>query len=155
MKLREICGKLEKIASVGLAADWDNVGMLAGDPEQSIRRILLTIDLTKAVLAEAKLQKTDLILAYHPPIWEPMKKVVAGQGTSPLLYEVIRAGMAVYAMHTALDVVTGGINDVLAAVVGIVNPQPLEVKEVETSRFCKLAVFLPESDLGREDWRRK
>jgi len=149
MKLREICGKLEKLAPVGLAADWDNVGLLAGDPQQSIRRILLTIDLTKAVLAEAKQQKTDMILAYHPPIWDPIKKVVAGQGTSPLLYEVIRSGMAVYAMHTALDVVTGGINDVLASIVGIVNPQPLEEKEVETSRFYKLAVFLPESNLEK------
>jgi dinuclear metal center YbgI/SA1388 family protein len=149
MKLREICGELEKLAPVGLAADWDNVGLLTGDPEQSIRRILLTIDLTKAVLTEAKQQKTDLILSYHPPIWEPLKKVVAGQGTSPLLYEVIRAGIAVYALHTALDVAQGGINDVLAKVVGIVDPQPLEVKEVETSRFCKLAVFLPESDLEK------
>lgn len=149
MKLKKICEVLEGIAPVGLAADWDNVGLLAGDPEQSIRRILLTIDLTKAVWAEAKQQKTDMILAYHPPIWEPLKKVIAGQGTSPLLYEVIRSGMAVYAMHTALDVVRGGINDVLAKVVGIVDPQPLEVKEVETSRFCKLAVFLPESDLEK------
>ena len=149
MKLRDICRKLEKIAPVGLAEGWDNVGLLAGDPEQSVRRILLTIDLTKAVLAEAKQQKTDLILAYHPPIWEPMKKVVAGQGTSPLLYEAIRSGMAVYAMHTALDVALGGINDVLAKIVGIIDPQPLEVKEVETSRYCKLAVFLPESDLEK------
>jgi len=149
MKLSKICEVLEEIAPVGLAEEWDNVGLLAGDPEQTIRRILLTIDLTKAVLAEAKHQKTDMILAYHPPIWAPLKKVVAGEGGSPLLYEAIRGGMAVYAMHTALDVVTGGINDVLAGIVGIVNPQPLEEKEVETSRFCKLVVFLPESDLEK------
>ena len=109
----------------------------------------MTIDLTKAVLAEAKQQQTDLILAYHPPIWDPIKKIVSGEGTTPLLYEVIRRGMAVYAMHTALDVVAGGINDVLAKIVGIVQPQTLESKAVETGGYCKLTVFLPESDLEK------
>ena len=96
MKLKEITNILEAIAPLELAEDWDNVGLLVGDYQMSIKRIMLTIDLTRGVFEEAKNKKIDLIAAYHPPIWEPMKKVVAGQGGSPLLYELIRSNMSIY-----------------------------------------------------------
>ncbi|MBN1844821.1 MAG: Nif3-like dinuclear metal center hexameric protein, partial [Sedimentisphaerales bacterium] len=149
MKLGEIGAVLERMAPTELAADWDNVGLLAGDPDQPIRRILLTIDLTGPVLAEAKRLKAGLIVAYHPPIWEPLKRIVAGRGPAPLLYEVVRRGMAVYTLHTALDAVRGGVNDLLAKLVGIVNPQILQAQDVQTGAYCKLVVFLPESDQER------
>ena len=149
MKLKELTGVLDEIAPLSLAEEWDNVGLLAGDPDQTIKRILLTIDLTAAVLAEARAGKTDLILAYHPPIFSPIKKIVAGKGTSPLLYETVRAGIAVYAFHTALDVVKGGINDLLADIVGIQDAAPLQPAKTQTGKLCKLVVYLPEGDLEK------
>ena len=149
MKLSEIMVILQKIAPLELAEDWDNVGLLAGDPEQSIKKIMLTIDLTAEVMAEAKKFKADLLLAYHPPIWDAIKKVVRGVGASPLIYDAIRSNMSIYAMHTALDVARGGVNDVLAEIVGIINSESLQVPEVQTGSMCKLVVFLPEGDLEK------
>jgi dinuclear metal center YbgI/SA1388 family protein len=148
MKLKQIIEVLEQVAPVGMAAGWDNVGLLAGDPKQNIRRAMLAIDLTSAVEAEAKVKKADLIIAYHPSIFEPIKKIVAGQGPSPLLYDLIRGGRAIYSPHTALDVVAGGVNDGLAEIIGIEDPQPLEQSEPQAGKLCKLVVFVPRGDLA-------
>jgi len=147
MKLKELTKQLEAIAPLELAEEWDNVGLLAGDPDQTIKKVMLAIDLTAAVFAEAKAKKIDLLLTYHPPIFEPVKKVVAGLGASPLLYEAIRAKMAIYTMHTALDCVKGGVNDLLTEIIGIKDSQPLQTSGFDEQKMCKIVVFLPESDV--------
>ncbi|MBN1765886.1 MAG: Nif3-like dinuclear metal center hexameric protein [Sedimentisphaerales bacterium] len=149
MRLSEVTNVLEKIAPLELAEEWDNVGLLAGDYERPVKKVLLTIDMTAPVVAEAKVNKTDLIVAYHPPIWEPLKNVVAGQGPAPLLYDVILSNMAIYAMHTALDCVAGGVNDALAQVVGIDSPEPLQQPPAGEGAICKLVVFVPEGELEK------
>ena len=149
MKLKDIENILDEIAPPGLAEQWDNVGLLAGDPEKPVRNVLLTIDLTAEVLAEAIGHKTDLIVAYHPPIFHPLKRVIKGRGTSPQLYETIRRGMAIYSLHTSLDSVRGGINDLLAEIVGIDDPQPLKPVETTDGKKYKLVVFVPQSDVAR------
>ena len=143
MKLAEILPFLHNIAPLELAEDWDNVGLLTGDPQQDIKKVILTIDLTAEVLEEAKQKRANLILAYHPPIFSAIKKVLPDKGTSPLLYEVIRNGMAIYSMHTALDMAEGGINDLLAGILGITNPQPLAKTSHAESGHYKVVVFVP------------
>ncbi|MBN2842127.1 MAG: Nif3-like dinuclear metal center hexameric protein, partial [Sedimentisphaerales bacterium] len=118
MKLAQIMPFLDKIAPLSLAESWDNVGLLAGDPASNIKKVILTIDLTPAVLAEARDRQAELILAYHPPLFEAVKQIVPGMKASPLLYEVIRSGKAIYALHTALDMAQGGVNDMLAEIIG-------------------------------------
>ncbi|MEN6336048.1 MAG: Nif3-like dinuclear metal center hexameric protein, partial [Phycisphaerales bacterium] len=90
MKVKDIAGVVEKIAPLGLAQSWDNVGLLIGDPERPIRNILLTIDTTQAVVEEAKTLKTDLILAYHPVIWDGLKRI-RPDDKSRTVYELIRS----------------------------------------------------------------
>ena len=148
VKLANIIGTLEQIAPLHLAESWDNVGLLAGDADQNVTRVLLTIDLTEPVFAEAQAQKANLIVAYHPPIWEPIKRIVAGRGQTPALYDAIRSGMAIYALHTALDVADGGVNDRLAEIVGISCGRALQPRPAETGTMCKLAVFVPEAQVG-------
>ena len=70
MKIEQIANEIEKIAPSQLALDWDNVGLLVGDSGRNVKNILLTIDVTADVVAEAKKLKTDLILSYHPVIWD-------------------------------------------------------------------------------------
>jgi len=149
MQLQKVVEVLEGLAAPALAEDWDNVGLLAGDRGQSVGRAMFTIDLTRAVLTEARQAGVDLIVAYHPPIWDATKRVVAGEGSSPLLYEVIRSGMAIYAMHTALDVVEGGVNDLLAQAVGVARPLPLAERMYGDGRYAKVIVFVPEADAAR------
>ncbi|MFO0624584.1 MAG: Nif3-like dinuclear metal center hexameric protein [Polyangiales bacterium] len=127
MHLRDITAALEALAPCALAEPWDNVGLLVGDPAQAVTHALLAIDATPAVIAEAAAAGCELIVAYHPVIFDGLKRVTAG---SPV-FELVRRSIAVYAPHTALDVAPGGTNDVLAGVAGIVAPKPLRVTKPE------------------------
>jgi dinuclear metal center YbgI/SA1388 family protein len=147
MKLNKLMEQFDIVAPLALAEDWDNVGLLAGDPNQNIKKVMLTIDMTRAVLDEAKSKKIDCILAYHPPLFEPIKRIVANQGVSPLLYEAIKNKIAIYSTHTALDSAHGGVNDILAGIIGIENPKPIVQPTATTGDLCKIVVYLPKNDL--------
>ncbi|MGP1345485.1 MAG: Nif3-like dinuclear metal center hexameric protein [Phycisphaerales bacterium] len=104
---------LNSIAPPTLAEPWDNVALLLGDPEAQLasNNILLTIDLTHAVLEEAQSTNAAAIAAYHPPIFTPIKSITPAAPKGELLLRAARAGIAIYSPHTALDAVTGGVND--------------------------------------------
>ena len=143
MKVNQIAQIIEELIPLKLAQDWDNVGLLLGDANKNVKNILLTIDVTKEVVAEAKQLKTDLIISYHPVIWDGLKTITAG-GPDAAIYELIRAGIAVFSIHTALDVVQGGVNDALAEIVGIKNALPIGdyVSDPAGDNY-KLVVFVP------------
>jgi dinuclear metal center YbgI/SA1388 family protein len=138
MQLSTIVSALEQIAPPGQAESWDNVGLLAGDPGQDVSRILLTIDYTSEVAEEGRHNGCDLVIAYHPPIFHPLKRVAAGS----LVFDAIRRGVAIYSPHTALDVADGGTNDMLADVLGLTDRQALRGAEAKAAEY-KLVVFVP------------
>jgi dinuclear metal center YbgI/SA1388 family protein len=150
MRLTEVCAAFEALAPTRLAQDWDNVGLLAGDPDTVIRRVLLCIDLTPAVVEEAARQKTDLVLAYHPPIFRPITSLRAdSSGTETIMYTCIRRNIAVYAMHTALDAAEGGTNDVMASLCGVDITGPIEWVEDPAVDQYKLVTFVPPAQVER------
>lgn len=115
MELTQVVGMLEQLAPLRLAADWDNVGLLLEPREpRPVRRVLLTIDLNEAVLREALQQHSELIVAYHPPIFSGVKRLTRSSAMDRALLAAISAGIAVYSPHTALDAVSDGVNDWLA-----------------------------------------
>lgn len=122
------------------AQGWDNVGLLAGDPESPVRKVLLCIDLTPAVLQEARARRVQLVLAYHPPIFEPLKQVRADR--QAVIFHAVRAGVAVYAIHTALDALPGGTSDALADLVDLAERKPIETVSPRGDH-SKLVVFVP------------
>lgn len=139
--LADVTAALQTIAPLHLAEDWDNVGLLI-EPStpQSAERILLTIDLTKAVVTEAIESGAKMIVAYHPPIFAPLKRIDGN------LAALIENHVAVYSPHTALDAAPGGVSDWLAG--GLADsPQifpfgsPRDSKPCTT--LCKLVVFVP------------
>ena len=143
MKVKDIAAAIEKIAPLKLAQDWDNVGLLIGNPQRNVKNILLTIDITKEVLAEAKELKTDLIISYHPVIWAGLKKITA-DGPTGAIYDLIRSQIAVLSIHTALDAAPGGVNDGLAEIIGIVDGQPIgDYVDSPAGDNYKLVVFIP------------
>ncbi|MHC4912735.1 MAG: Nif3-like dinuclear metal center hexameric protein [Planctomycetota bacterium] len=143
MKIKDIAVEIEKIAPLKLAQDWDNVGLLIGDGRRNVKNILLTIDVTGDVVAEAKRLKTDLIVSYHPVIWDSLKQVTP-DGPSGVVYDLIRSGISVYSIHTALDSAIGGVNDGLAEIVGIVDGEPIgDYVENPAGDNYKLVVFVP------------
>lgn len=149
MKVNEIIKQIEHIAPPNLAQDWDNTGLLVGDSNKTIKNILLTIDITKDVIAEAKKLKAGMIISYHPVIWDGLKTVTAG-GEGDLVYELVRAGIAVYSIHTSLDVVAGGVNDGLAEMVGIIDAKPIgDYVENPSGDNYKLVVFIPAAAVNK------
>ena len=144
MLLSELLKTLDDIAPTQNAESWDNVGLLAGDPAQEVNRAILTIDYTQDVAEEANRLGCDLVIAYHPPIFEAIKRLTAGS----LVFDAIRRGVAIYSPHTALDIAHGGTNDMLADAVGLVERSPLKRAAGKVSH-CKLVVFVPEEAAER------
>ncbi len=138
-KVADLVGAMERIAPTAFAASWDNVGLLVGDPGAPLSRVLLTIDLTRAVLGEATSRaRSDAVVAYHPPIFAAQKRFLAG---SPA-FEAARSGVAVYSPHTALDVSPGGTNDVLADALEMRERAPLRPAPARDAEL-KLVTFVP------------
>lgn len=115
MELREFVALLERIAPLELAEEWDNVGLLlAPSHPRSVERVLLTIDLTEAVLEEALAFSSDAIVAYHPPLFDGLRRLLPADPRQRVLLGAIEHRLVVYSPHTALDAVPGGVNDWLA-----------------------------------------
>lgn len=142
VKCREIMAALERLAPRELAAGWDNVGLLVGSPEQEVASLLVALDVTPQVAERAATEGVDLIVAHHPLIFKSLSAVRTDTPLGRTLATLLAAGVAVYAAHTNLDAADGGVNDVLAARLGLDDLRPLAVEGRE--RLLKLAVFVPE-----------
>lgn len=122
MKIADLIAAMERIAPPELAEPWDNVGLHMGSREATIGGpVLLTIDLTEAVVAEAIRLGCGAVMAYHPPIFEPMKRITDATEVGRVALELLRAGIAVYSPHTALDAAPNGMTDWLAE--GLLGPK--------------------------------
>ncbi len=126
MRVADLCTVMETIAPRRLAAEWDNVGLLIGRTTDPLRRVLLCIDATDAVIAEGRRLRVDTLLAYHPPIFAPLKTLGDGNPATGRALQLARSGLAVYSPHTALDSAQGGMSEFLAAQVGPGWIRPIE-----------------------------
>lgn len=115
MNVSHLARAMQTIAPLELAASWDNVGLLLGSSEHPLRGpVLLAIDLTERVLAEAISLKASAVISYHPPIWEPLKRITGETPRGRILLGAVAAGIAVYSPHSALDAAPGGMTDWLS-----------------------------------------
>jgi len=127
----DICSFLDQFAPPELAADWDNVGLLVGDRAQRIERLMTCLTITPTVAAEAIRERVDLIVTHHPLPFKPLKRLTTDEPTGRILLDLIRAGIAIHSPHTAFDSAAAGINQQLAAGLGLIDIQPLEPADVE------------------------
>ncbi|MGE0145368.1 MAG: Nif3-like dinuclear metal center hexameric protein [Planctomycetota bacterium] len=113
--LAELVAALDGLAPLRLAADWDNVGLLVEPTlDAGVSRALLTIDLDDRVLEEAIESGCELVIAYHPPLFRPLKRLRASAAVESRLIRAISANLAIVSPHTALDAAIDGLNDWLA-----------------------------------------
>src|SRR6185295_9086697 len=103
MTVDQIITVLERLAPLEFAAEWDNVGLLIGSRRWPAEKIFLTIDLTQVVLDEAIDAGAEMIVAYHPPIFQPLTALTDESDKSRIALRAAQAGIAVYSPHTALD----------------------------------------------------
>lgn len=111
--LEDVLDILHEIAPLELAADWDNVGVLLRPHADAavVNKCMLTIDLTEAVIEEAKAFGADLVVSYHPPIFKGLQQLDALDATQRRVLAAVAAGFVVYSPHTALDAAAGGLAD--------------------------------------------
>ncbi len=145
--MTQIISFLQEFAPLALAADWDNVGLILGDPARPVHRLMTCLTLTADVAEEAVQRQAELVVSHHPLLFRPTQKIVATQPEGALLLKLSAHGAAVYSPHTALDNAVGGINDGLARRLGLANVRPLRAQA--GAARCKVAVFVPESDLNK------
>ncbi len=143
--LKQAVDVLEAIAPARYAEEWDNVGLLVEPTKpRRINRVLLTIDLTEAVVAEAIDKKAELVVSYHPPIFDALKRITAGHWKQRIVAQAIEKRIAVYSPHTALDAAPGGVNDWLADGLGARSAFAIKPHmELPEGQQLKLVVFVP------------
>ena len=126
--VREIEQALFQLAPKEGAMDWDNVGQLLGDPAAEVSSVLVALDITEAVVDEAMAQGCQLIVSHHPVMnckWLPVQTVRRDTPQGHLLLKILKNDLSAICMHTNLDVAPGGVNDALAAALGLEDPGPL------------------------------
>jgi dinuclear metal center YbgI/SA1388 family protein len=138
---------IEAFAPPDTAADRDNVGLLLGNQDSPVRKIMTCLTVTPASAAEAIAAGVNLIVTHHPILFRAVQRLTAGDAEGRMLLDLAQAGVAVYSPHTAFDNAVGGINDQLALTIGLVDVGPLRRREAAGE--CKLVVFVPEADLAR------
>lgn len=131
--VREIESFLYGWAPRELAESWDNVGLLVGDPEAAVERVLVALDITPQVVEEALERGCQLIVAHHPVMncaWHPVQTVRADDRQGRTLTALLRGGVAAICMHTNLDAAEGGVNDQLARALGLTDTIPLNEQKI-------------------------
>lgn len=140
MRLQEIVDTLNDIAPFAMTQEWDNTGIMVGDPDQEIRSILIALDPSSEAIDYALDQGIDLIVTHHPLFFKPIKSLNPACGPARKAALLIQNHMALVSMHTNLDTAPDGVADVLAARLGLreirglgmlrlghIDPQPLDV----------------------------
>jgi dinuclear metal center protein, YbgI/SA1388 family len=116
---------LQQIAPEHLAEEWDNVGLLVGDPRQRVQRVLLALDPTSALIEQAAAEQFDLVITHHPIIFRPLKTVRTDTPVGQFIAAAVRNRISVIACHTNLDVIQNGVSDHFAQALGLTETRPL------------------------------
>lgn len=122
----EILELLSGIAPPELAEEWDNVGLLAGRSDLPVEKVLCALDLNARVLEEAVAKGAELIVTHHPILFRGRKNLREDDAEGRLLCALVRSGVALVAMHTNYDNACPGVNDALAAALGLRDVRALE-----------------------------
>ena len=150
MLLRNLIHFLEQLAPPKLAADWDNVGLLVGDPHRSVERIMTCLTLTPASVAEAVREQADLVVSHHPLPFQAVRRLTTATQAGRTLLELIAARIAVYSPHTAWDSARQGINRRLAEGLELKGIVPLvpDDEGLGSGRWGWLPDMLPLGELA-------
>ena len=123
--LASVRDTVERLWPLSGAESWDAPGLVAGDPQADVERILLAVDAVAATVDEAVELQADLLIAHHPLLLRGVTSVAEDRYKGALLARLIRGGVALYAAHTTADVVADGTSDVLAARLGLRDTRPI------------------------------
>lgn len=152
MIIKQVIDTLEDLAPLDYAEDFDNVGLLVGNEDNTVSGILVTLDTLENVVEEAIAKKCNLIVSFHPIIFGGLKKVTGSNYVQRVVIKAIKHDIAIYSMHTALDNSNKGVNAKICEVLGLENtsiliPQKGTIKKLTTyvpkdnAKTLKTALF--------------
>jgi dinuclear metal center YbgI/SA1388 family protein len=125
--LREVIAALDARYDPALAESWDAVGLVCGDPDEPVGRVVFAVDPTTAVVDEVVAAGAQLLVTHHPLLLTPVHGVPADDPKGRLVHRLIRAGAGLFVAHTNADRAPGsGVNAALADVLGLTGAEPLE-----------------------------
>lgn len=128
LPLRDVVAALESLYPLDTAADWDRVGLVTGDPDQPVRRVLVALDPTLEVIAEAAAWGADLLVTHHPLLLRGVHSVATTSAKGASVTALVKAGIALWVGHTNADVADPGVSTVLADALGLLRQRPLSTE---------------------------
>ncbi len=149
VKIKDIANALEMFAPLPLQEGFDNSGLQIGLTEAEVTGVLLCLDVTEKVVDEAVMSGCNLIVSHHPLIFSPLKRITGSNYVERCVLKALANGIAIYASHTNMDSVQGGVNYRIAEKLGLQNVRILAPKG---DALLKLAVYVPvlHADVVRE-----
>ncbi|RYC69950.1 Nif3-like dinuclear metal center hexameric protein [Spirosoma sordidisoli] len=142
--IRQLTAYLETIAPLAYQESYDNAGLIVGDPNTLITGVLVTLDATEAVIDEALARGCNLVVAHHPIVFRGLKKLNGKNYVERTVIKAIKNEVAIYASHTNLDNVAGGVNAKIAEKLGL---QQVQILAPKAQTLSKLVVYTPDADL--------
>lgn len=127
--LKDVVDVLERLYPPHTAQSWDQVGLVTGDPEQRVERILLALDPTLAVIEEARATHADLLITHHPLLMRGIHSVATTSAKGASVTGLIVGDIALYVAHTNADVAAAGVCEALATAAGLTDTEPLTFVE--------------------------
>ncbi len=140
MTIQNIIQHLESVAPLAYQASYDNAGVLVGDVQEKVEGVLICLDITIEILEEAKQKKCNMIIAHHPILFQPIKSITGKTLEEKIVISAIKQGIVLYAMHTNLDHISQGVNDMMAKQLGLKN---LSILLPHTHILSKITAFVP------------
>lgn len=157
MTVKEIYEKFEERIPVELREEWDNDGLMcSSDTSISVKKAIVTLDVTEEIVDYAISEGFDLIVSHHPLIFKPIKALSEDNHVARKLIKLIGAGVSVFSFHTRADKVVGGVNDQLCDLLGIYNSTPFgdgcigRIGEVDDDYTLEDFVYKLKSALGSD-----
>jgi dinuclear metal center YbgI/SA1388 family protein len=145
--LRDVVAVLERVYDPSWAESWDAVGLVCGDPDDTVRTVAFAVDPVAAVIDEAIERGADLLVTHHPLFLRGVHGVPATDHKGRLVHKLIRAGVALFTAHTNADSADPGVSDALAQALGVRGLRPLEARagnpELGAGRVGELAEAEP------------
>ena len=147
--VQTVADAVNRLAPKKLAEEWDNPGLLIGDPTAEVKKIFICLDVLDDKISRAIELGAQLIVAHHPLIFRPIKNVRFDLPLGKKIERLIKNNLAVFAAHTNLDSALGGVNDVLAKKIGLVDVKMFGEEEISMGRIGRLETPMTAEDFAR------